>query len=344
MSQAISLKTHYLLRDSQPQEIQWAAYDSYVIAPRDDCLFFVLDLESVPNSARIPYVRQQVNKRSPWASASYYLTTGADGTAAVWMWDDSAAQTALAKLPPDVRTARIFPESALLSMAKEGAVIRRCARGYDFQLWQGGALIESRWQLTLEDDSEIALFQRVSGQGVAIDYAAADPDWQPRPWTEAPFSWRRWIEDEIAVMTAVASAAVFLLCLEMGMAIAYGLRTQFAGDNVLALQEALGERLQYRLEAERLRTVNQEWAGLRPAYTHLEVVAEFTRLMEGQQYDLVEWEYQRGGLQVTLSKSDLDTKEVVTRLESGDLFAGARIEPGLRPNEYDISINIAGVL
>jgi hypothetical protein len=223
-------------------------------------------------------------------------------------------------------------------------VILACSHGFDCQVWQSGRLKESRWRAELDDPAEVALLRRAAGLDAAAAPEAAQPAWQARPWTEAPFSWRRLLRDETAVMAGIAALAVFALCLELGMAGAYTLRRQLSESHTLALQEALGERLQYRLEAERLRTVNEEWAALRPAYTHLEIVAEFTRLMEGQPFELVDWEYQKGGLQVTLRNPELDSREVITRLESGDMFRGAKIEPGLRPDEHDIAISIEGVM
>ena len=96
------------------------------------------------------------------------------------------------------------------------------------------------------------------------------------------------------------------------------------------------------MRAERLQDSNEALAALLPKHTLLEVVAEFTRLLEDQDYELLEVDYASGGLRVVLKNAALDSREVIRRLESGGFFTRARITPSSREGEHEIELAIAG--
>ena len=121
------------------------------------------------------------------------------------------------------------------------------------------------------------------------------------------------------------------------------MRSSAAQANAEALQEDLGERLRFRLLAERLHDSNAALAGLLPAYTQLEVVSEFTSLTAGLDYELLEWEYNEGGLRVLLHNPQLDSREIIQRLESGYFFKQARISPGIKEGIHEIEVTLPGV-
>ncbi len=311
-----------------------------MLVPRSDCLFITLDMSDVPAGAKSMYLAQQIEKVSPWAAAGSYSCSVNDSRIAIWLWDSEAVDALRDELPLPMRQSPLYPEAALLRPHDHGPVVRACSVGFDYQLWDSGELVKSRWKISQADDAESRMFERTLGHASEHGEVGDTPVWLAKPWTEPPLNWRTLISDEAAVMTAVSLVFVFLFALEVGMAATFSLRTQLAESNVLSLQEELGERLQYRLQAERLRAANEQWASVRTKPSILEVVAEFTKLMAGQEYALLDWEYQQNGLQVLLSNAELDTREAITQLESGQMFSSAKIEPGLRPEEHKVSLVI----
>ena len=54
------------------------------------------------------------------------------------------------------------------------------------------------------------------------------------------------------------------------------------------------------------------------------------------------WEYNLGDLQVVVHNPDLDTREIIRRLEGSELFGEARIQPGRGAGQHQIQISLRG--
>ncbi len=340
VSKEVSSRTYHILSGDSIESIEVPARSACVLIARSECLFFTVDLKEVPSAARRPYIEQQVRKHSPWPRPGHYVADPESAAPAVWIWDSEWLEKARGGLPAGAGKNRLLPETVMLAPGRDGPEACACLEGIDYQLWKGGRLVESRWCRQPFSEEAASAWQRGARTQGVPEVGQAAPRWQPEPWSEPALDWRQLLRDEKALMWGGALIATMVFCLELGVLAAFAIRTSYLEGNIADLEASLGEKLQYRLDAERLSAANRALAAQLPAYTQLEVVAEFTRLLADQPYELVEWEYQQGSLQVVVKNPELDSREVVSRLESGSFFLDARIEPGLRDGEHDISLVI----
>ncbi len=342
LSKEVSSRTHHVLAGEDVAVVEALGRVDCVLIARGDCLFFSIDLAEVPAPARRAYIQQQVQKYSPWPEAAHYVADLESDSASVWIWDASWQQQARSRLPEDLQSARCLPEPVMLAPGGDGLEVRSCQQGFDYQVWEAGRLIASRWSRDELAAGEAVLWSRSVGAENAPAANDAGPRWESEPWTEPALDWRRLIKDERALMWGGALLLMLVFCFELGLMTMFAIKGAYLDSHVQTLQESLGDKLQVRLSAERLSADNRALASQLPAYTQLEVAAEFTRLMEELPYQLVDWEYRQGGLQVTLKNAELDSRDVVSSLEAGSFFQDIRIEPGLREGEHDVSLNIGG--
>jgi len=341
-SREISSQTHCLLINNEVRELEWDAEQAYLLVARSECVCEVLNLAAVPENARRGFLEMQVRRLSPWATPAFYAVTDESlERVPVWIWDAEWEAALRAELPPRLQQARAYPEAVFLEPQESGAVAHRCESGIDYQYWESGQLRVSRWSPQALSSADLDSFSRDCGlPPQALEPANDASIRSAAPWTEPGFSWRTLLSDERIVMTAVAGVLVFALSLELGLVAAAGIRTWLAESNSETLQAELGDRLEYRLRAERLHDSSEKLAALLPVYTQLEVIAEFTRLLQGQEYDLREWDYNEGSVRVLVHNPELDGREIVRRLESSDFFSRARIIPANREGEFTLELEI----
>ncbi|WP_156129347.1 hypothetical protein [Aeromonas allosaccharophila] len=155
-------------RYSQPQwliERQQITSDSYpgwrprVIVARSLCIFISCDLGAVPKARREQALKQQVSLHAPFTEPGYYVNWHR-GRAAVWIWD----QAALVARVAEAKRYQVLPESALapspLPEQVEPADWQRYLsglQGYEWQRWQNGILIDSRWLPVLQSDASTVI-------------------------------------------------------------------------------------------------------------------------------------------------------------------------------------------
>ncbi len=346
-SRDVSSQTHHLLIDQEVRELTWAAEQPYLLIARSACVCEVLDLSAVPDSARAGFLEMQVKRLSPWARPAYYVAAGESAEHArrtpVWIWDAAWEERLRETLPERIRQSSAFPEAVFLEPRESGVVAHRCESGIDYQYWEGGKLLASRWSLQSLAPEDLQFFARDCGQALdALEPANDEAVHAPAPWSEPAFSWRTLLNDERLVMTGITTVLLFAICLELGLLAASGIRTWISESNTASLQEELGSRLQYRLQAERLHARGEQLASLLPAYTQVELIAEFTRLLAGQEYELREWDYTSGGVRVLVSNPELDGREIIRKLESSDLFTSARILPAAGEGEFSFELVVKG--
>ncbi len=324
------------------RELTWDAEQAYLLVARSECVCEVLNLASVPDDARRGYLEMQVRRLSPWASPAFYAVADGQLTQVpVWIWDAEWEARLREDLPSRLQQTTAFPEAVFLEPPESGAVAYRCEAGIDYQYWESGQLMTSRWSPQALAADDLDSFSRDCG--LVLDALEPANDVALRasaPWSEPGFSWRTLLKDERLVMLSVTCFLVFLLSLELGLVAATSIRTTLAESHSESLQAELGDRLQYRLRAERLHARSAQLAELLPAYSQLEVIAEFTRLLQGQDYELREWDYSEGGVRVLVHNPELDGREIVRRLESSDLFSSARIVPATREGDFTLELVI----
>ncbi len=346
-SRETSSQTHYLLIDQEVRELEWEAEQPYLLVARSACVCEVLELAAVPENARRGFLDMQVKRLSPWPRPAYYAAAGEteveQDRVPVWIWNADWEAGLRETLPEPMRHARAFPEPVFLTPAESGVVAHCCESGIDYQYWQDGKLLASRWSAQALPREDLDYFSRDCGQPLQSLEPANDAKLRATaPWSEPGFTWRSLLRDERLMMVSIATVLLFAMFLELGLVAAAGILTWRSESNAETLQEQLGTRLQYRLQAERLHSRSEQLAALLPAYSQIEVIAEFTRLLEGQEYELREWDYAAGGVRVLVYNSALDGREIIRRLESSDLFSSARIAPATREGEFTLELTIAG--
>ncbi len=335
-----SLQKHYLLQSDSVVEREWVADRPYLLVSRAACVYASIDLTAVPEAARRRYLDLQVRKRSPWQETGHYLTTMAKDQAMLWMWDAQWEAKMRDQLPPSLQQTAALPETVMLPRGKAESCVQACSPGYEFQAWDGGQLSVARWFAEEPPAKDLENCLRSAGRA-GLDTEPGPLEWLPSPWSESVFDWRELLRNELGLFTIAASLLLFVLFLELGLAATTAVETSLAQSRNLALQEELGDQLQYRLLAERLRTVNEEWSSVLAPYSQLQIITEFTSRLDNNDYELVDWEYRGDSLRVVLQHADIDTRETVLRLAASELFADVRIEPGLREGESAISIVLA---
>jgi hypothetical protein len=335
-----SLQKHYLLGSDGVVGLEWVADRSFLLIAREACLYASVDLTAVPESARRRYLELQVRKRSPWDETGHFLSMTAKDKAMLWLWDGRWETSMREQLPSALAQVAALPEAVMLPRGKTETCLRACSRGYEFQAWDDGQLDIARWFAEKPVARELENCLRSAGR-TALDTESDSLQWLSSPWSESVFDWRELMRNELGLFTIAASVMLFALFLELGMVAVTGIEISLARSRNQALQEELGDQLQFRLLAERLRTVNEQWGTVMTPYSQLEIVSEFTSRLDNNDYELVDWEYRGDSLRVVLKQAELDSRDTVLRLAASELFADVRIEPGLREGESAISIVLA---
>ncbi|MEM6484049.1 MAG: hypothetical protein AAF662_03560 [Pseudomonadota bacterium] len=334
-----SLQTHYLLTRVDAQPLQWLAEQPYLLAARSELVYKQIDVSGVPVEAQQRYLDMQALKHSPYEDFAKMIVPFSEQQRMMWIWDAQWERDKRAQLPPPFRSAPIIPETLMHPSIEEGANLLSCSAGSELQVWLQGCLMSSRWFESAPDPEQLTPALRAAGLE-SLSSRSEAVDWLPRPWSEQPRDWSSILRDERILFTSVVVFLLFLLSLHLGSGLVMRAKSAWAESRIESVSEAVQARVDERSRAERQRDVNLEWLSLFSPVTQLEVAAEFAAALEGTDYEILDWRYADGKLDVTIRSEGIDSRDVVSRLEKRDLFHALRIEPGRREGESAIRIEI----
>jgi hypothetical protein len=333
---------HYLLARDDVHQLQWLAEKPYLVAARGEVFFKLIDVSAVPADAEQRFLQMQALKYSPYDDFARMIVPCGERQHMMWIWDAQWEREKRALLPPVIRSAPLLPETLLHPAAEEGACLLACSSGTELQIWHDGCLVNSRWFEQVPDASQLDSALRAAGLA-EVTSRRDTIDWLPRPWSEQDRDWSSLLRDERVLFSGAVAFLLFLACFHLGNGLVTSIRAAWADSRSEALSEDVQGSINARSRAERQRDVNLEWLSLFSPVTQLEVAAEFTAALEGIDYEILDWEYVDGKLDVIVRGDAIDSRDVVSRLEKRDLFHALRIEPGRREGESAISIEIPKV-
>jgi hypothetical protein len=302
----------------------------------------LLDASGVPPEAEQRFLEMQALKFSPYEKFGKCVFPLDKRFRLLWMWDAAWEQQQRETLPAALKNRPLVPESMLHPSMDEGASLRESIDGFELQVWREARLISSRWFPTRPTTEQLT--EALRSEGVdGLEDQSGDPAWLPRPWSQKDPDWSTLFREEKTLFVSASALLLFLACLQFGFGAITGAKTLWANSRVTSLGDDLGEQLELRNRAEQQRDVNTEWLSLFTPLTQAEVIAEFTDALQGIDYQLVAWGYVDGALEVTIAGEAIDTRNVVSSLEKRELFHALRIEPGNRPMESVIRMEIPDV-
>jgi hypothetical protein len=327
-----------LTRDEQ-LALQWDAEQPYLVAARRELTFSAVSVSGIPPEAQERFLAIEAMRLSPARDMAYHMVRFDRDTAMLWVWDAEWERRQRESLPAAVNNVPLIPETLLHPRGDDGALLRHCAEGYDFQVWQGGCLKSSRWFAQKPEPAGLQQVMRAERIDALLD-CEREVAWLPRPWSDTGLGWKSLLRDEKTVFAVLASILLLFACFELGQGAVSSAKAIWAQSRLESLQLELGDKMQQRQQAERQRDINRQWISVFEPFSQLDVVAEFTLALEGSGYQLINWEYIDGTLQVVVSDEDIDMRDVVSRLAQRDLFEDLRIEPGVRDGESVITMQL----
>ncbi len=208
-----------------------------VLLARELCVFERFERPAAGRSAALAAARLRARAAAPFVNPAALVRSAGNG-ADIWWWDrDLVGPLLQARFGTEAVAAA--PET-LAQPAGEGWRIVKLARGYEAQLWQGGALVASAWRREPFSEADWAAFVRVQrGSGAAPP--ATPPPARPVPLNpRAAFGFgglRDFTRGERAAMAAGLGAVAILAftAFQLGQGMRYAERAKAAEAAVAAI-------------------------------------------------------------------------------------------------------------
>ena len=200
-----------------------------VLLSRELCVFERFERPSAGRSAALAAARLRARAASPFVNAASLVRSAGNG-AEIWWWDRERVGRML-QVRFGTDAVQAAPET-LAQPAGEGWRIVKLSRGYEAQLWRGGALAASAWRREPFSEADWAAFVRAPRD--APDAPAAPPPARPLPLNpQAAFGFggvRDLTRGERAAMAAGAAALAVLgfAAFQLGQGMRYAERAKAA--------------------------------------------------------------------------------------------------------------------
>lgn len=239
---------------------------------------------------------------SPFVEPGYY-TSWQGSRAQLWIWDKAALRERM----PDSEHYSNVPDSALslLTPLDEGERLIEGIHGHEWQRWQNGQLIDSRWHATpTETDNplQLDLTQR-------SPLHAAD----------------RELLQQIGLGIAAALLMAGLL-VQGGAWLDLRGRQQSLQEELTQVEESNQVRSQARRRAQQSRQLWQTRQDLFRA-SQGELIAQLGQALPDSAGLWQRYTYQTGRLQILLHDAAPDPRDYVKRLDAPGLLSGVQVQP-----------------
>jgi len=301
-----------------------------LIIPRKYLFYQYMDFAAVPRALRRNLVLQRIRQLSPFGEPAFVEVAEGDSVQ-VWFWD--AARLARLHSQQDLPALIAVPEILLYPPFDDGLRIQQCLDGWELQYWSGKTLHHSRWLPTLPSAREQADFVRVCGASEADTWHTADALLLPRPWNEKQFWSKDYLLSEAVAPKLVLIALLAWFVLELGMWLGAAGKEVLLSHSVASKNSQLINLVRQRDHALQQQEFNQAILTLIDAPTQLHLLAEVQACLKDVSYTILDWQYQRGQLDLILQQENLDTRALIESCGKSKVFGEVRAEPGITPNQ-----------
>ena len=314
---------------------------------RELCLFTTIDASKAPRKQRGEFAALAVRRAAPFPDPEFDAAWAPDGTAAVWYWSRSRAAFLSASEP--ARRKRFVAEALYVGKpGEDGEEILQLAEGVEARIWKAGRLHASRWWAGSPAADQWRAFVRGAGHPVS---PATIP---PEPVIAVPgdVAWNRQPSGAGTLelsgldhyLPRIALGLGMLLLLVVGAELGNIGRAQvdiWRGHSAATdLDAPLKRILEARDVTDATSAEITDILSLHALRPTISMMAELTRLMPGQDWQLKKWaQPTTDTLEVTLIAPGSDPEALVTVWEASPMFTSVTTELG-RDNELTIKATV----
>lgn len=322
--------------------------DSLVcLVGRELCLFTTLDASKAPKKQRKDFAALAVRRAAPFADPEFDAAWSADGKAAVWYW--SRSRVAALAMEETTRRRRFVAEALYCGAPGEDASeLLTLAEGCEGRVWKSGRLQASRWWPQVPTIEQWGEFLR--GAGKPAPESGDLPTAEAALLSDIPWSRQSASTDSLQLAgfdqylpkVALALGAALLLAIggELGAAARAQIDIWQAGSAANGLDAELKRILDAREATDNASSEIYRLLALQEAHPTTSIMAELTRLMAGNEWQLKKWDQPRpDALEVSLIAADANPEKLVADFEASPLFQGVTTELG-REGEITIKATI----
>lgn len=301
-----------------------------LIIPRKYLFYQYMDFAAVPRALRRNLVLQRIRQLSPFSEPAFVEVAEGDSVQ-VWFWD--AARLGRLHGQQDLPALIAVPEILLYSPFDDGLRVQQCLDGYELQYWSGKTLRHSRWLPTPPNAREQADFVRVCGASETDIWHTAEVGLLPRPWNEKQFWSKDYLLSDVVVPKLILIALLAWLVLELGLWLGAAGKEAVLSHSVASKNGELINLVRQRDHAMQQQEFNQAILSLINTPSQLHLLAEVQACLKDVSYTILDWQYQRGQLDLTLQQENLDTRALIESCSKSTVFSEVRAEPGLTQNQ-----------
>lgn len=319
---------------------------------REFCLYTEVNAAKVPPRQRREFVAMTVRRAAPYPDPEFGLAWLGDH-AAVWYWSHAKVLEHLGGQWTHRTTC--VPEALYVGQVHEDAEqVLALGDGFEGRLWKQGRLVASRWWAQEPSPAQWQTFLRGTGvaAGAEVRPPQAEPAepagqrWNPASGTTARLNLSGLESYLPRLLLGLGLAAAVLFAWQIGTLLRAGVdvvRTERAAQD---LDEPLKRILAAR---DRADTANAEIASLlalRQAPSQYRLLAEASRVMQGRDWRLKNWQQPAPDrIEAVLVMDSPDPEALVTAWESSPLFSDVRTDLSRQQNEIVVRATVvpAGV-
>lgn len=310
-------------------------------------MFIRLDASKVPHKQRHEYAALAVRRSAPFPDPEFDAAWAPDGTAAIWYWSRARATSLVAGEP--AKRVRFVAEGPYVGHPRDMGVELLCLEaGFEARVWKEGKLYASRWWAQAPSHEQWKELLR--GAGVQSPAAIELPEpivteHSLTPWNRQPigvgalqFSG---IEQHLPRVVLVAAAVALLGAgLEVGAIVRARIEIWQAAAASARLDAPLKRILAAREATDLASAEIDQILSLHELRPTISLMAEFTRLMPGDQWRVKRWSQPTPtALEITLVAPGSNPESLVSTLEGSSMFASVTTELG-RNNEIVVRATV----
>lgn len=320
----------------------------YWVVARELCRVFQVPL--LPEASvrqQLDALALQIDRLSPFQETGHHFHLGSEFIC-LWLWDQSAVQSAAEAIGVQLDRVRVLPETALRPSGLDGMRLVETLGGIEGQSWSNGNLAASRWWGAPPDMRSWMLFQRGASlppdRIVATIPAPRELGWLDRPWTRMPAIGARGLAG--LDLRLVAASVGILIVAAYGYGGAEWLRINLSTAQARAESAQLLNGVDPLLEARTTALANESTIDklrqLDRFPGQIGLMAGVAAVLPHNDTHFVDWNFDRGQLQVTVAANHrLDAVYFVKSLEAVNGFKNVAAERANNDNTLRIRLLVA---
>lgn len=300
----------------------WPDRDYWIVG-REHLLYDCISLADIPANHQTKVLDQKIRRMSPFNDTGRYVFRQGE-YAMVWVWDESRRRAAVedlktryASMASHFEKLSPLPETVLYPRAAEGEVQQACCSGADMQRWQDSVMRSSRW--------------------VWVANPVTLPEPANEPWTE---SRKLSVDGAEQIVWRGGLLILFLIVLfQLGAYAGWHMEKNTMADRVDASRANMALLMEERRKVRLIQNDNQQLNEWLAVPSQISILADFDELMPTS-VEITAWDYEDGGLKITIIDENLDNRAYVERMASGARFDNVRVEPGADTGTAVVSLSV----